>query len=1100
MGFPINAAYHDTGMRTWNQPDGTKFQARTWGDEFYHWMETKNGYRIVRGDDQWFYYATLGKEGQYVASQYRVGIDAPPAESYKLERSTAWKAQRDSLVAAFESGIVQTKQEYDVKQKAALAGNPVSYTLNIVLVEFTDTTHYEDPDPESPHYNGYLKAMFDSMFFSQEHFWEDFDSELHPEGDSLFGSFRDYWTEQSFGLLQFSVNSGVVNPINPDGTPQWYQLDSTYSYYRNLGLYNSIDAIVSELDLDTLQGKVGIIYAGESDWIKLNGRYPGLWPHAHWNGKYYIAGEQSRDKKVYGGDDLLRFGHIGLHCHEFGHLLGFPDVDTLVSPYHWSLMAAGGSNGPRMNSACPASVKPSYKIDKGWVSYTDILTGVHRNFEFKYNYDNPKYYKVPVSGTNDYYILEQRLHEGFDLYTPPLENFLQNPPVPPNGTQGGLIIWRGDYFIEADNDHEAWPSDHLFTDPFPYDSQNQNFNDHTTPNSQIDGDLSHIAIQNIYWHDATKTVTADIYTNAWGGNISQNTTWSGDVYIYDGVVVDNNTTLTIEAGTTIHFGGHYNFNVKAGSRILAQGTSSEPIQFTLDPHASDDDWGTFYIRGSNNILQYCTFEKGDWGVKIIGSPDPANGNLVENCIFRWNDQGLRIHNNDIDVRSCDLYENRHAFVLIDNVQVNLEGNHVYLNERDGIYATSGNLVNLYGNVIESNGIGNELSRHGIYGYQYSGNVFNLGDVSTGDWEGYNTIRENYQVEVKADGNSGSLRNSIHDYDGYEIYNYNTYPMFPAVFTWFGEYPPDQNQWYGGVSTYGSLSSVPNWEGTTRTGALGKSATPDDQYPPLHVSPGEKINNLQAMIQAHPRSIRADSALTALYRMIRSDYVDDNYGHREQFFGYLQQVYSQHPETALGQKALRYMMFWQQVQNNLDAAIQLGQLARAEATGMERQALQENLVMLYLRNQQLTGAETALARYQAAFPNATGRIAFLSESIAQYRDMQGASQGLVKPHAPQNGQTPGIPTELVLQQNYPNPFNPATTIAFGLPADQHVQIIIYNVRGHQVATVLNTMIQKGYHAVRWDGRNTGGERVASGLYIYQIRTSQSMISKKLMLLR
>jgi flagellar hook assembly protein FlgD len=79
----------------------------------------------------------------------------------------------------------------------------------------------------------------------------------------------------------------------------------------------------------------------------------------------------------------------------------------------------------------------------------------------------------------------------------------------------------------------------------------------------------------------------------------------------------------------------------------------------------------------------------------------------------------------------------------------------------------------------------------------------------------------------------------------------------------------------------------------------------------------------------------------------------------------------------------------------------------------------------------------------------------------------------------------LPTKFVLTQNYPNPFNPATTIRFGLPADAHVVLSVYNTLGQQVAQPGGGILKAGYHEFVWDGKTDDGTAVASGVYFYRL---------------
>ncbi len=92
----------------------------------------------------------------------------------------------------------------------------------------------------------------------------------------------------------------------------------------------------------------------------------------------------------------------------------------------------------------------------------------------------------------------------------------------------------------------------------------------------------------------------------------------------------------------------------------------------------------------------------------------------------------------------------------------------------------------------------------------------------------------------------------------------------------------------------------------------------------------------------------------------------------------------------------------------------------------------------------------------------------------------------------------VPETYVLIQNYPNPFNPTTTIRFGLPEGQHVSIKVYSVTGQLIKTLVDDYLSEGYHQVIWDGLNEYGNKVASGIYIYEMRTKNKRLIKKMLL--
>ncbi len=89
----------------------------------------------------------------------------------------------------------------------------------------------------------------------------------------------------------------------------------------------------------------------------------------------------------------------------------------------------------------------------------------------------------------------------------------------------------------------------------------------------------------------------------------------------------------------------------------------------------------------------------------------------------------------------------------------------------------------------------------------------------------------------------------------------------------------------------------------------------------------------------------------------------------------------------------------------------------------------------------------------------------------------------------------IPQDFDLSQNYPNPFNPSTKIRFSVPNTSNVKLIIYNVLGQKIATLLNEVKNAGTYELSWDA-----SRLSSGIYIYKLQTSQKVITRKMMLIK
>ena len=91
--------------------------------------------------------------------------------------------------------------------------------------------------------------------------------------------------------------------------------------------------------------------------------------------------------------------------------------------------------------------------------------------------------------------------------------------------------------------------------------------------------------------------------------------------------------------------------------------------------------------------------------------------------------------------------------------------------------------------------------------------------------------------------------------------------------------------------------------------------------------------------------------------------------------------------------------------------------------------------------------------------------------------------------------PNVPSTFVLNEVFPNPFNPTATISYSLPIDAQVQILVYDMLGRKVAELVNEYQPSGYHSIIW-----GGSKESSGMYFVKMITVNSVLTKKVMLLK
>ncbi|MBK9097334.1 MAG: T9SS type A sorting domain-containing protein [bacterium] len=88
-----------------------------------------------------------------------------------------------------------------------------------------------------------------------------------------------------------------------------------------------------------------------------------------------------------------------------------------------------------------------------------------------------------------------------------------------------------------------------------------------------------------------------------------------------------------------------------------------------------------------------------------------------------------------------------------------------------------------------------------------------------------------------------------------------------------------------------------------------------------------------------------------------------------------------------------------------------------------------------------------------------------------------------------------PTNYELSQNYPNPFNPNTVISYKLPVTGNVTLKVYDILGNEVGTLVNENKEPGTYEVEFQSNN-----LTSGVYIYQLNSSEFVQTKKMLLLR
>ena len=141
---------------------------------------------------------------------------------------------------------------------------------------------------------------------------------------------------------------------------------------------------------------------------------------------------------------------------------------------------------------------------------------------------------------------------------------------------------------------------------------------------------------------------------------------------------------------------------------------------------------------------------------------------------------------------------------------------------------------------------------------------------------------------------------------------------------------------------------------------------------------------------------------------------------------------------------------------------------------------------------MEGDEIELRLYRQS----TGEELYVTSNLeGSYYGMTPLTSGGITVH-----EVTAVPEDYVLSQNYPNPFNPSTQIEYSVPESGYVTVAIYDVAGRLVQTLVDGVVESGYHSIVWDGRDSAGHTVSAGLYIYSLKGDHVAITRKMVMMK
>lgn len=394
------------GLVEFKQPNGNIVKVTMRGSETLKWAETEDGYTLMYDSIGNLVYAELDAMGDLVPSNViATDMDFRPAEVEMRLMATPKRLAYSQRQMAMAEQVQQARSRQMAQMASSGAPAVGTRKMLLILVDFPDYPFQK------------TKADFELLM-----------NQLNYTDDGRYGSVRDFYRENSFGLLDLIHDVVGV-----------YRLQYERAYYGgNTGYSNDNDprqmaleavtmaaADVNFADYDndgdgTVDG-VHIIYAGPGE--EAGGGGDCIWAHssqvsATVDGVRTYRYSCSPEIRGSGGSKMT---HIGVICHEIGHVLGAMDFyDTnygtggqYPGTGKWDLMASGNWNG---DGACPAHFNPYSKIyDYGWAAPADGNQAASFTLGAK---SKEGFVRIDTNTDGEFFLLEYRAKSGFDLCVP----------------------------------------------------------------------------------------------------------------------------------------------------------------------------------------------------------------------------------------------------------------------------------------------------------------------------------------------------------------------------------------------------------------------------------------------------------------------------------------------------------------------------------------------------------------------------------------------------------------------------------------------------------------------------------------------------------
>jgi immune inhibitor A len=435
-----------------------QFSFHHFGDEYFSWAVSEDGYTILSDSAGHWVYALPGVNGALVKSNqlYRPADPAAPALARELQPSESWLRQQNL-------GIRLDNQSPSRNRENRVDG---SWNLLLIMIKFPDQGSNYPP--------------------------ENFEAMMNDENYAGTGSFRDFYLDQSYGV--FETNAAVSQWYTAELPHNHYGYDEGFDVARDL----VVEAVLAaDADVDFSQydnsgnGTVDALLIVHSGNGAEEGNHSNIWSH-----RWSLGGSQLELDGVIINDYTIQpeeqgdyQANIGVYVHEFGHNLGLPDLyDTDYSSSGldtWCVMSGGswGGGGPGGNAAVPVSFSAWCKSQLGWSTITETDSEL-LDYPLDASYLNNEIVRLNVlENPGEYFLIENRQQVGWDLHQP----------------GAGIMIFHVDEHVWGNSDEEHYLVDLEQADgnrdlnnngngdsgdPFPGQTDNHSFDNYSIPSSR----------------------------------------------------------------------------------------------------------------------------------------------------------------------------------------------------------------------------------------------------------------------------------------------------------------------------------------------------------------------------------------------------------------------------------------------------------------------------------------------------------------------------------------------------------------------------------------------------------------------------------------